>query len=157
MVIIFWLLFELIFWLIWRYFDAQMKPHPFQNGCRLGPKCMQVGMWIWELFLNGSWHHFHWFFKITWHGRISKNRTKTYVFYAFAIFGCWAVGLTFWMILDRFWVDLEVENRSKVFFKSIQKAIENKMQVGMGFGWLLDWFWMDFGSKLGGKLGPSWH
>ena len=61
------------------------------------------------------------------------------------------------MIVDRFRVDLEVENQSKIDEKTIQKAIENKMQVGMGFGWLLDRFLLDFGSKLGGKLGPSWH
>ena len=59
------------------------------------------------------------------------------------------------MIFDRFLMDLEVENQSKIDEKSIQKAIENKMQVGMGFGWLLDRFLVDFGSKLGGKLGPS--
>ena len=61
------------------------------------------------------------------------------------------------MIFDRFGLDLEVENQSKINEKSIQKAIENKMQVGMGFGWLLDRFVVDFGSKLGCKLGPSWH
>ena len=31
------------------------------------------------------------------------------------------------------------------------------MQVGLAFGTLLGRFWVDFGSKLGGKLGPSWH
>ena len=61
------------------------------------------------------------------------------------------------MIVDRFWVDLDVENLSKINEKSIQKAIENKMQVGMVFGWLLDGFLVDLGCKLGGKLGPSWH
>ena len=54
-------------------------------------------------------------------------------------------------------MDLEVENLSKIDEKSIQKAIENKMQVGMGFGWLLDRFLVDVGPKLGAKLGPSWH
>ena len=61
------------------------------------------------------------------------------------------------MIFDRFGVDLEVENQSKIDEKSIQKAMENKMQVGMGSAWLLDRFLVDFGSKLGGKLVPSWH
>ena len=31
------------------------------------------------------------------------------------------------------------------------------MKVGMDFGWLLDRFLVDFGSKLGVKLGLSWH
>ena len=61
------------------------------------------------------------------------------------------------MIFDRFLVDLEVENQSKIDEKSIQKAIENKMQVGMGFGWLLDRFLIDLCPKLGAKLEPSWH
>ena len=30
------------------------------------------------------------------------------------------------------------------------------MQVGMGFGTLLERILVDFGSNLGGKLGPSW-
>ena len=60
-------------------------------------------------------------------------------------------------IFDRFLVDFGVENRRKINQKSIQKAIENKMQVGMDFGWLLDRFLMDFEPKLGVKLGPSWH
>ena len=41
--------------------------------------------------------------------------------------------------------------------KSIQKAIESKMQVGMDFGWLLDRFLVDLGPNLWVKLGPSWH
>ena len=31
------------------------------------------------------------------------------------------------------------------------------MQVGLAFGPLLGRFLVDFGSKLGGKLEPSWH
>ena len=31
------------------------------------------------------------------------------------------------------------------------------MDVGMDFGWLLDRFLADFGTKLRGKLEPSWH
>ena len=54
-------------------------------------------------------------------------------------------------------MDLGVENLSKINQKSIQKAIENKMEVGMDFGWLLDRFLVDLGPKLGVKLGPSWH
>ena len=54
-------------------------------------------------------------------------------------------------------MDFGVENRSKIDQKSIQKAIENKMQVGMDFGWLLDRFLIDLGAKLGAKVGPSWH
>ena len=62
-----------------------------------------------------------------------------------------------WSIFDWFWVDLEVENRPKIDQKSIQKSIENKMQVEMDFGWLLDRFLVDFEPKLGAKLGSSWH
>ena len=54
-------------------------------------------------------------------------------------------------------MDFGVENPLKINQQSIQKAIENKMQVGMDSGWLLERFGIDFGSKLGGKLGPSWH
>ena len=60
-----------------------------------------------------------------------------------------------WSIFDWFWVDLGVENRPKIDQKSIQKSIENKMQVGMDFGWLLDRFLTDFEPKLGVKLAPK--
>ena len=60
-------------------------------------------------------------------------------------------------IFDYFLDDLGVEKFQKIDQKSIQKGIENKMQVGMDFGWLLDRFLMDFEPKLGVKLGPSWH
>ena len=39
----------------------------------------------------------------------------------------------------------------------MKKVIDDKMDVGMGFGWLLGRFLVDFGTKLGGKLGSSWH
>ncbi len=50
-----------------------------------------------------------------------------------------------------------MENQTKIDQKSIQKGIENKMQVEMDFGWLLGRFFVDFEPKLGAKLGPSWH
>ena len=62
-----------------------------------------------------------------------------------------------WLICDGFLIDLGVENQPKIDQKSIKKGIKNKMQVGMDFGWLLDRSWSDFGPKLGGKMGPSWH
>ena len=34
---------------------------------------------------------------------------------------------------------------------------KNQIQVKMNFEGLLDRSWVDFGPKLGGKLGPSWH
>ena len=40
-----------------------------------------------------------------------------------------------------------------IFFNTI----DDKMEVGMDFGWLLDRFLVDLGTKLGGKLGSSWH
>ena len=33
-------------------------PKASQNGAKLAPKSMQVGVLIWMLFLKGSWHHF---------------------------------------------------------------------------------------------------
>ena len=39
----------------------------------------------------------------------------------------------------------------------MKKEIDDKMDVGLGFGWLLGRFLVDFGTKLGGKLGSSWH
>ena len=56
-----------------------------------------------------------------------------------------------------FFVGLGVQNQTKIGTKSIQKGIENKMQVKIDFGWLLDRIMIDFGPKLGAKLGPSWH
>ena len=53
--------------------------------------------------------------------------------------------------------DLGAENQTKIDQNSIKKAIKNKMRFWIDFGWLLDRFWSDFGPKLGGKLGPSWH
>ena len=57
----------------------------------------------------------------------------------------------------RFLVGLGVKNQPKIDKKSIQKGFENKMQVKIDFGWLLDRFLVDFGTQVGGKLGPSWH
>ena len=51
----------------------------------------------------------------------------------------------------------KAQNRAKRPPISIKKAMENKMQVGLEFGGLLGRFLVDFGSKLGGKLRPSWH
>ena len=39
----------------------------------------------------------------------------------------------------------------------MKKEIDDKMDVGLGFGCLLGRFLVDFGTKLGGKLEPSWH
>ena len=50
-----------------------------------------------------------------------------------------------------------VENPPKINQKAIQKVIKNKMRFWMHLGWLLGRFLVDFGSKLGGKLRPSWH
>ena len=50
---------------------------------------------------------------------------------------------------------LGVENPWKSI-KSNAKVIKNRMRFGMDLGRLLDRFGMDFGSKLGGKLQPTW-
>ena len=39
----------------------------------------------------------------------------------------------------------------------MKKVIDDKVDVGMDFERLLNRFWEDFGTKLGGKLGPSCH
>ena len=39
-------------------------PKPSQNGGKLAPKSMQVGLSIFKLFLKGSWHQFYWFFAL---------------------------------------------------------------------------------------------
>ena len=46
---------------------------------------------------------------------------------------------------------------SKIDQKSIQEGIETKMQVQLGSGPFLERFLEDWGAKLGGKSGPSWH
>ena len=63
-----------------------------------------------------------------------------------------------------FLVNLAPNLKPKTHQKSTQevpkidkKGIENRMQVGLEFGPLLGRFLVDFGSKLGGKLRPSWH
>ena len=54
-------------------------------------------------------------------------------------------------------MDLGSKIYAKIIEKSIQKAIKNKMRFWMDLGGLLERFWVYFGSKLGGKLEPSWH
>ena len=49
------------------------------------------------------------------------------------------------------------KNPAQIDQKSIQKVIKIKMRFWMDLGWLLERFGVDFGSKLGGKLGPGWH
>ena len=62
-----------------------------------------------------------------------------------------------------FLVNLTFNLAPKTHQKSIQeppkidkKGIENMMQVGLGFGTLFGRFLLDFGTKLAGKLEPSW-
>ena len=59
----------------------------------------------------------------------------------------------------KFFLDFLKILGSKINEKSIKnrstKTIDDKMDVGMDFGWLLDRFLKDFGTKLGGKLGPT--
>ena len=133
------------------------SPNPSQHGAKLAPKSIQVGVLIWELFLKWSWHYFYWFFITTWHGRRSEKYTKTLGFQHFWFFGCCVVGMICWLIFDRFLVDLEVENRSKINQKSMKKASQNKMRFGIDFEGLLERSWGDFEPKLGAKLGPRWH
>ena len=48
-------------------------------------------------------------------------------------------------------------NQQKTNLKSMKTCIDNKVDVGMDVGRLLDRFLVDFGSKLEGKMEPSWH
>ena len=130
-----------------------MTPQPSQNGGHLGPKCMQVGMWIWELFLKGSCHHFHRFFNITWHGRISKNHTKTYVF--LILFAILAVGLLGWLF-DRFLIDFWWIWRSKINQKSMKNRFRRRSKTRCKLGWGLDGSWIDFCWILAPSWGASW-
>ena len=74
-------------WFFHRFLDRLLEPFcsnlaptwlpkPSQNGAKLVPKSMQVGVSIWRLFLQGSLHYFYWFFASTWHGRSSKKHCK---------------------------------------------------------------------------------
>ena len=89
--------------------------------------------------------------------KLVKTVDSSTFFHTFCYLRCWAVGFDFRLIFDCFLIDFGVENLSKIYQKSIQKAIENNMKVGMDFGWLLDRFLVDFGPKLGVKLWPSLH
>ena len=44
-------------------------PKPPQNGAKLAPKSIQVGVLIWEVFFDVCWAVFYWFVDSTWHGR----------------------------------------------------------------------------------------
>ena len=48
-------------------------------------------------------------------------------------------------------------NQQKTNLKSMKTCIDDKMDVGMDVGRLLDRFLEDLGSKLEGKMEPSWH
>ena len=45
----------------------------------------------------------------------------------------------------------------QITLKSMKTCIDDKMDVGMDVGRLLDRFLVDFGSRLEGKMEPSWH
>ena len=66
-----------------------------------------------------------------------------------------AIWSNIWSTWPSTWLPKSTKNPLKRLPKSIAEGIENRMQVGMGFGTLLERILMDFGSNLGGKLGPS--
>ena len=55
----------------WSDLVPSWPPNPSKNEAKLVPKSMQVGVLIWELFCDGFWMDFYWFFAPTWHGRSS--------------------------------------------------------------------------------------
>ena len=55
----------------WSDLVPSWLPNPSKNEAKLAPKSMQVGVLIWELFCDGFWMDFYWFFAPTWHGRNS--------------------------------------------------------------------------------------
>ena len=73
-VIVFLITFGIDFW---SDLVPTWLPKPSQNGAKLVPKSMQVGMLIWHLFWKGSWFHFCWFFTSTCQGWSTENLQKT--------------------------------------------------------------------------------
>ena len=66
-----------------------------------------------------------------------------------------AIWSNIWSTWPSTWTPKSTKNPLKRLPKSIAKGIDNMMQVGMGFGTLLERILVDFGSNLGGKLGPN--
>ena len=67
-------------------------------------------------------------------------------FLRFLFFDCCVVALISWLIFDRFWDPVGLQNRSKIDKKSIQKSITKMMQFLIDFGANLTPFWKGFGS-----------
>ena len=49
----------------WTDLVPSWLPNPSKNEVKLAPKSMQVGVLIWELFCDGFWNDFYWFFAPT--------------------------------------------------------------------------------------------
>ena len=79
-------------------FGANLAPSwpqkPSQNEAKLGPKSIQVGVLICQLFWNGSWHHFIEF--CAQHNMAAGTNSLALPIRNthFCYFGWWAVGLT---------------------------------------------------------------
>ena len=113
-------------WLLDRFLERfgailapSWPPKPSQNGAKLAPKSTQVGVLIWELFLEGCWQHVYQF-STTWYGRSSYKYAKTEGILTFLIFGCCVVGMICWLMFDWFLVDFGMGNRPTIYQKSIK-------------------------------------
>ena len=150
-------LFGSTFEAIWCQLGSNMAPKTLPKWSQVGAKIDASWGVDLTLVLEGISAPFLSIFyhNMTWpRARIHWPCQYEIHIFAFLFLCCWDdLSIDFYC----FFVVLGMENRQQIDQKSMQKAIENKMQVGMGFGWLLDRFLVDFGSKLGGKLGPSWH
>ena len=114
---------------------------------------MQVGVLIWELFLEGCWHHFYWIFTTTWHGRSSKLYWKKQWF--FNVFQFLVVVLLGWFV-DWFLIDFWLIWGSKIDQKSIKNRAKKLSKIRCDLGSIFESSWVGFGVDLGAKLGPSW-
>ena len=128
---------------------SKMGPSWLQNRCKL--EC-----WFENCFCNDLGTTFIDF--LTQHDMAEVATTKQKLL-NFLIFELLVVVLLRWFVdwfVDWFWVDFWVVNWSKINQTSTRKK-EKGSKATCDFGSILKGSWIDFGPKLGGKLGASWH
>ena len=156
-VIIFWSFFGSTFGAIWCQLGSQPPPKTFPKWSQVGSKIgtswgvdlRDVFWWMLDRFLlifDLNMPRAKWLKSIK-----NVEPSPNLVF-----FDTLVVVLLGWLF-DSFLIDFWWIWMLKIYQKSIQKVIKNKMRFWMHLGWLLERFWLDFGSKLGGKTKPNWH